>query len=105
MKLLVDRSDYGFHGTFDGQYAGLQRTGILLGVVINRREVNCDIKNPNLDEIEIFEFFFPLFFNIRLKFTDNYYEKQVLTQNNGEILTINNDLDRKRVPKQLLIIQ
>lgn len=50
---LVDRSDDGFDGAFDGLDARFEWTGALFGVLVESREADQDVDRRHLHEIQI----------------------------------------------------
>ena len=66
MEFLVDRSDDGSDGSFNGLNSGPQRTGILLGIFVERREAYHDVHRRHLHEIQIFQLLLLIFQNLQL---------------------------------------
>lgn len=55
VEFLVNRSDDGSDGSFDGLNSGSQRTGILLGIFIERREAYHHVRRRYQHQIQIFQ--------------------------------------------------
>lgn len=66
MEFLVDRSDDGSDGSFNGLNSGPQRAGILLGIFVERREAHDDVRRRHLHEIQIFQLRLLIFQSLQL---------------------------------------